>query len=156
DDHVEIKSGSPVLIDSAEGPQRNDAPANAFDLGTVAASTVFTGLTLDSPQDQDWFAFRLGSAPRPGDTVTIAGLSKNDRLKLEIRNLAGQVLGSANASLETGRASLDLGALGLQADVVFRLHIFSDQVPTAYDIGFSMVDTDDLAEPNDTQATAFE
>ncbi len=34
DDRVEIASGSPVLIDGAERPQRNDAPANAFDLGT--------------------------------------------------------------------------------------------------------------------------
>ena len=156
DDQVEIASGSPILIDGAERPQRNDTPANAFDLGTVASSTIFTGLTLDSPQDEDWYAFRPGSTPRLGDTIAIAGLSRNDRLKLQIRDTADKLLGSVDADLETGRASLDLGALGLQSGVIYRLRVFSDQVPTAYDIGFSMVDTGDLAEPNDTQATAFE
>src|SRR6185503_6010130 len=78
DDVVQIRSGRPILTDQTEKPERNDEPGEAFDLGRIDGDLTFTGLTLDSPTDEDWYVFVLGQTPQQGDSLTISGLSDQD------------------------------------------------------------------------------
>ncbi|HEX2473147.1 MAG TPA: calcium-binding protein, partial [Lacipirellulaceae bacterium] len=71
DDHVEIKAGNAILIDQTERPTRNDGPNQPFDLpsavvpapanGALSQGVKFTGLTIDNPNDIDWYTFALAS-----------------------------------------------------------------------------------------------
>ena len=120
-------------------------------------------MTLDSPEDEDWYLFRLERAPRLGDILNVAGLSRDDKLILEIRDTADNLLATSGA--RGGRISLRLDELGLVAGVDYRLHVSSGRTPTVYDVDFSLIttpDQPDLPESeggggrNNTQDTAYE
>ncbi len=81
-DRIEYISGSPILIDQTDARNNgvgNGDQAHAFDLAVAAAPSNpsgfriagqyrFTGLTIDSPSDEDWYAFKLGAAPSPANS----------------------------------------------------------------------------------------
>ena len=162
DDVVKILSGTPILVDETEKPSGNDTPATAFALGSVDASIRFAGLTLDSPTDEDWYAFTLGFVPQAGDLLTLAGLAKTDGLQLELwtRDTANDDLQLWKLAGTDGR--IDLGTvpanrLPLRAGNTYLLHVKSTlQNPSVYQLTFSLLGTPDLAESNDTQASAFD
>src|SRR5262249_3226217 len=62
DDHVDIQSGNAILVDQTEQRNRNDNQTHAFALtspgasaGAIAGSVQFNGLTIDNPNDVDWY-----------------------------------------------------------------------------------------------------
>ena len=155
DDRVEIRSGRPILVDAAEGRTRNDrARAMRFRSGRRSNSdTTFTGLTLDSPTDEDWYLFTLGRTPQAGDLLTVNSLSEQDQLRVELRDTADNVLLPTQTG--NGRISVQLGGLHLQAGTSYRLHISSNATPTIYDISVAFTDTLDLAGDNASAEAAF-
>ena len=50
----------------------------------LASSVVFTGLTVDNPEDQDWYAFRLADNPDPDARLVLTSGSPIDGLGLTI------------------------------------------------------------------------
>ncbi|MEM8911271.1 MAG: LamG-like jellyroll fold domain-containing protein [Planctomycetota bacterium] len=105
DDIVEIRSGNAILVDRAESSvgttglaSRNDIPAQAFDLfssnegvnTTFGGKAIddgvvtFTGLSIDSPADEDWYAFTLADVPTVAGKITLASGSPIDNLGLEL------------------------------------------------------------------------
>ena len=91
-DQVEIKAGNAILIDKTERPTRNDDPNAAFDLTSAVGSlpvagqlnqgVQFTGLTIDNPNDEDWYRFAL--ADPTGAQLTLDSISVLDRLSMEV------------------------------------------------------------------------
>ncbi|HSB69073.1 MAG TPA: ELWxxDGT repeat protein [Candidatus Methylomirabilis sp.] len=158
DDIVKYAAGSPILIDKGESPARNDTAVHAYSLGAISTSTRVEGVTLDSPDDIDWYSFTLGFTPRTGDTISTISLSLIDAITLQLYGEDGTTLiGTANADAVTGRASLDLVGLGLTPGTSYRLKVSSaGHVPTIYEIAFSSLDTADAAEVNNTLDTAFQ
>jgi len=76
DDVVNIRGGNPILVDKAESVTpdnglrgRNDDPEHAFELALTAAGGEFNGLTVDNPDDADWFSFT--GLPRFSDPVVM-------------------------------------------------------------------------------------
>ncbi len=78
-DRVEYVSGKPILIDTTDVRAANEVGngdrLHAYDLGgrlvkenksgdgKLDRNTLFTGLTIDSPTDIDWYRFQLKNAP---------------------------------------------------------------------------------------------
>jgi Ca2+-binding RTX toxin-like protein len=154
DDRVEIRSGRPILVDVADSGERNDEPADAFDLGSVGGDHTFQNLTLDSPTDEDWYLITLGQTPQAGDTLTIKSLSEQDQLRIEIRDTADNILLPTQSG--NGKIIVPLGGLNLQAGLQYRFHISSNATPTIYDVLFAFTSTADLAGDNSSATTAFE
>jgi Ca2+-binding RTX toxin-like protein len=157
DDVVRYASGSPILIDAAEGASRNDTLANAYALGGISRSTRIDGVTLDSSDDIDWYSFTLDFMPQVGDNLSVLGLSLTDELRLDLYDETGETLiTSVNASTETGRALIDIQNLGLSQGTAYRVRISSEgHVPTIYALEFSALATPDQAENNNSIDTAY-
>ena len=49
----------------------------------IAGNRLFTGLTLDSPTDEDWYRFRLDPS-QPPSTLRLTSISPQDRITLAI------------------------------------------------------------------------
>ncbi len=84
DDVVEIAAGNAILVDKAETiGTRNDFPEVAARLELPAQGGVFMGLTIDNPDDVDWFRF----TPRESmavSAITVQGVSPLDELSLAV------------------------------------------------------------------------
>jgi hypothetical protein len=73
DDKVVISSGNAILVDKAELGKRNDLPQYATVVAddpaaadpVLTASRTLEGLTIDNPEDLDWFRFRLSAQAAP-------------------------------------------------------------------------------------------
>ena len=89
----------------------------------------------------------------PATSLAVRGLSEQDRLRVELRDMDDNVLLPVQSG--NGRIDVSLAGLGLQAGTQYRLHVFSDRTPTVYDVALAFVSTPDLAESNDTIDTAF-
>jgi Ca2+-binding RTX toxin-like protein len=153
DDRVTVVPGQPILIDRTEPPAHDQSPANAYDLGDVDGARLFVGLTVDGPTDEDWFRFRLSSAPDAGDAVVLTSLSPDDRVTFELVGFLNGQYVTLDVADTRGRIRLD----GVKRDNfqlaagVYWLHVKTDQVPTVYQLEFA---TADRAEPNNTRPTA--
>src|SRR5262249_50572791 len=140
-----------------EQPERNDDPEGAFALGTISSSKEFTGLTIDSPEDEDWYTFQPGLDPKSGDLLVIAGLSKTDGLTAEIRDTGDNLLPAFVPTDGTaGAVTIDLSKAHLAAGQTYRLHIKSDQRPTVYTMRFDLLSTPDSAESNNDLGSAHD
>ena len=105
DDYVEIRSGNSILVDKAESSTpvgrfrgRNHIPLQAFELLSpvgigvqtafddtpVTSGVSFTGLTIDNPEDEDWFHFTLAEDASAGALIELKSGSPIDELGLEI------------------------------------------------------------------------
>ncbi|MCA9125996.1 MAG: DNRLRE domain-containing protein, partial [Planctomycetales bacterium] len=181
DDVVTIRSGNAILVDRAESARgntglasRNDIPAQYFDLfGPSQAADVdpldlvafdateldskavtFTGLSLDNPDDQDWFGFQLTESGNAAGSISLASGSPIDNLEMkiylasDIDPATGQLLEGATpvgpASTTTGDASQIADLSSLAVDVPYVLQISGNQIPTLYDLRFNL---NGIAEP---------
>ncbi|MEK7423609.1 MAG: hypothetical protein AAB131_07175, partial [Actinomycetota bacterium] len=97
DDRVVISSGNAILVDKGEAPNRNDLPEFATVVGDDASgadpsltqSVTLKGLTIDNPQDVDWFRFTLDSDAPDGAQILLSSASNLDGLSLELFEVAG-------------------------------------------------------------------
>src|SRR5579883_1848298 len=162
-DTITVQSGNTILPDKTEGPNRNDTQATAYNLGTISASQVFSGLTIDNPKDQDWYQFQLTNPPKKGDVLTVSSISLQDGMVLEVWNSKNQLITSA---VESGQ--LDLSKL--TANTPYFLHVYDNLIPTTYQLAFKLqagtvIGSTNLGAPpadlteangrNDTQASAY-
>ena len=121
DDVVKIQAGNAILSDKAENSapvgrprSRNDIAQQAFPLTSVvngttqtfsgqtlptgaSAGALFTGLTIDSAADVDWFSFTLATNATANSKFELASASIIDNLQLTIFN--------ANANGTAGTAA---------------------------------------------------
>ncbi len=143
DDRVEIVSGNAILIDRAEigTPQggfrgRNDTPERAFDLdieGPNRDGLILTNLTIDNPNDTDWFRF----TPQTGlsqATFGVVGNSPDDNLLISIHTPNGSDDPPSVSGLEPSAGPLDLSSLVVGETYLLRVQ--SDLRPTIYDLKF--------------------
>ncbi|WP_420887211.1 hypothetical protein, partial [Candidatus Litorirhabdus singularis] len=141
DDRVTILGGTSILADKAELGTRNDSAAFAHALGgtlgasdvAIAAVTTFAGLTLDNPQDQDYFSFRLGFAGELQLTVNadFAGFT------YEV-SIIDPVSGEAVQSIQVVPGATIGTLTGLAADTGYLIRVSSpDLVPAVYSLTFA-------------------
>ncbi len=171
-DRVEYVSGKPILIDQTDSRAASDVGngkiSRAYDLGRrlapatgqILGNHVVTGLTIDSPTDQDWYKFQLAAVPVAGDTIHITSISPLDRLSFELVHLVDDELGGlvpkTVADVASDAADKTIGLYGLEglelaAGTDYYLHVRTDQVPTIYEISFALGGGN-----NTTQDTATE
>ena len=92
DDRVVISSGSSILVDKAEAGKRNDLPEFATLVAddknattpVLTANRTLDGLTIDNPNDADWFRFHLASAAATGASIVLSSASDLDGLTLQL------------------------------------------------------------------------
>uniref|UniRef100_UPI00356A9D5F LamG-like jellyroll fold domain-containing protein n=1 Tax=Stieleria sp. TaxID=2795976 RepID=UPI00356A9D5F len=174
DDVVKIQSGNAILVDKTESSigatglkSRNDIPAQAFNLLTprrnsllgppvnaafdetelVSGQIRFSGLSIDSPTDVDWYTFRLTEMPNPGGKIELASGSPIDDLGLKIYEVdplatddplnKDNIILVATGTTAGNRGEVSLG--GLAAGTTYYLEVASPNiVPTVYDLGFNV------------------
>ena len=117
DDRVEILAGNAILIDQTENARRNDIPDRAFDLVAVAQndgslsltqSTTFVGLTIDNPNDVDWYQFALSATDDA--QLSLSSASSIDGLSLQVFGPSDQGLPLADGTIVAPVVTtLDLG-----------------------------------------------
>ncbi|MFM8494677.1 MAG: hypothetical protein ACKOEM_04020, partial [Planctomycetia bacterium] len=163
-DRVEYVSGRPILIDRGEttNATRNDSFGLPFALHTaagepngIAGNRLFTGLTLDSPTDEEWYRFRLDPSQPPA-TLRLTSISPQDRITLSVvavqadgtpavvkvgdRDLAitqGAAADDSAGSFIEATGVLSLPLAGLTAGVDYLIRVKSDRVPTVYELEFA-------------------
>ncbi len=137
DDRIEFKSGQPILPDLTE-VKGNSTSLTAYNLqskdepGTSIYRTI-TGLTLDSPTDEDWYRFKLNAAPKAGDSITATSLAASDAISLELYKVSSgtatlinsgyslAIRGVADAvanGVLTGNVSFDISVDGLASKTI--------------------------------------
>ena len=87
DDTVVISGGNVVLADRAEFfQQRNDTAANAYPLSPapIDKSSSYTGLTIDSPDDVDWYRFSLAQDAADNAQFALDSASNLDGLQVAL------------------------------------------------------------------------
>ena len=139
---VTLAVGTEVVLVLTAAP---DDPA-VTELGFAALSVVtgktltgtvgFQNLTLDGPEDVDYFRFELGAVPGADAAITASSLSERDGLTLTLR--APDLTPLAASS--DGRISL-----AGRAPVEYLLEVRSNRVPTRYTLVFDVDDGAGLA-----------
>ncbi len=110
DDTVTIAGGNVILSDRAEFfEQRNDTAANAYPLSAapIGQSSGYTGLTIDSPDDVDWYRFSVAQDADDDAQLTLDSTSDLDGLQVALF----EALSVADAP-DTRGAALALGDYG--------------------------------------------
>ncbi|MEL6109218.1 MAG: LamG-like jellyroll fold domain-containing protein, partial [Planctomycetota bacterium] len=107
----------------------------------ITRNTTYSGLTIDNPQDVDWFTFRFNEAPDADAEIYLKSGSSIDALGLAIFP-AGADTSDPNNQLNaatlrtTGQASA-ISLAGLSMDQTYWLRVDSPNVvPTIYDLTF--------------------
>ncbi len=81
DDIVKITAGNAILVDTYDESGRNDRAATASDLGTLPGSLSITDLSIDSPEDVDWYKVRFAQSPSGGQ-LQVRSASSQDGMSL--------------------------------------------------------------------------
>jgi len=171
-DTITVQSGNTILPDQTEGATRNDTLATAYNLKTISAAQVLSGLTIDNPNDQDWYQFTLATAlgTHAQGVLTASSISLNDGLVVEVRDQNGNLVLDSNGNplqMTAGLSQIDLSQL--TTGTTYYLHVYDNLVPTIYQLDFKLQGTGstavELSAPapdqtetngrNDTQASAF-
>ncbi|MEM9645555.1 MAG: hypothetical protein AAF989_11240, partial [Planctomycetota bacterium] len=158
DDLVEFAGGAALLVDQADNGQRNDVPgapddpSRAYDLGVLDATTLYQNLTLDSPNDVDWFEINL-SEGRFGlsGQITVDSVAATDDLILELFELEpdGPLLSVGTVATLSSGASADpkkpsrwtmpVGNFGFDDGFRYFIRVRSGaEIPTLYDLGINI------------------
>ena len=178
-DAIDMKSGQPLLPDITDNGVgsttwgiNNDSTRTAYDLttdpsihGAVDGDLLIQGLTIDGRHsdgsfDQDWYRFHFGSAPAAGDAITVTSLSVNDGIVVQLYQATTSQPQTADdldlicTSDSSGR--LELGGHSLVAGTDYYLHVYTDEIPTIYQLQFSTKDWIDRISPNDDLASAYD
>lgn len=147
DDRVEIRSGNSILVDKAEASipvgglrGRNDIPSQAYDLNLpkdLNQGATFTGLTIDNPDDQDWFSFELANPTQTNLVLKTA--SPIDKVTVQVFTTA-RITDSNVAPLITasGLQSITRSLSSLARGQKYLLKVSDDKTPTIYDIKFEV------------------
>ena len=150
DDHVEIRSGNPILSDLAEFGTtgdgligRNDDFNRAFAVALPARGQVLDSLTLDNAEDEDWFALEIAAPVPAGASVSVQPASVVDEITLRLFDGPSEV--DAVTALPGAIATLSLDGLGLVPATTYALQVISNLTPTIYQM------TVDLRAPVDTE-----
>lgn len=145
DDRVIYVSGKPILIDQTEtSPSgRNDNRDAAFNLTPhLSGNTTFTGLTIDNPNDDDWYKFQLPAIPESGAYLKITSISRLDKLSVELVRLIpdaqGQVQEERVSYVGSDVADKIISLAQLTKGTDYYLHVWTDRVPTVYEIDCSL------------------
>ena len=113
DDTVTIAGGNVILSDKAEFfDQRNDTQASAYVLGnpTLDQTATYAGLTIDNPDDVDWFKFVLAHTPGANAKLTLDSQSSQDGLVLSLfdtNTAAATAVGAGAVQLGRDRTDQD-------------------------------------------------
>ncbi len=105
DDVVQVAPGHAILIDQTERPRRNDQAIRSFELVRATGSTgtalntsvIFSGLTIDNPNDVDWY--RASFSVTAGATLSLGSLALTDGLSLQIYGVYSNGLPVGNNNL---------------------------------------------------------
>ena len=97
DDHVEILAGNAILVDQTESVgdgARNDTSDTAYGFSDadspLSTNTTFSGLTIDNPEDKDWYSllFDAGLGDGNGDLlhgkIFLRSVAVTDGLKIRL------------------------------------------------------------------------
>ncbi|MEM7314292.1 MAG: calcium-binding protein, partial [Planctomycetota bacterium] len=144
DDRIEIRGGNAILIDAAEKSRsengfrvRNDLAETAYNLDKAKDGATYTGLTIDNPNDVDWYAFDLSSSL---DSLRVTGASPADQLSARIYPASRSIdssVGSVRTISGTQSLEIDLAELRESEGVgTYLLELRTDQTPTIYDLAF--------------------
>ncbi|MCA9140253.1 MAG: hypothetical protein KDB00_25960, partial [Planctomycetales bacterium] len=173
-DRIEFVPGTPILVDATESTldefgnysiHRNDTPEQAFDLGTITFNKGkrFLGLTLDSPEDEDWYRFSLAVDAFADELLTLKSLGgQYDRMTVEIFAPSQFDAPGANpdpllrVDANAQETRLALGAMSttpLSAGE-YLLRIASDRIPTRYELEFARQSGFQQFDDNDSVETA--
>ncbi|MCX7893546.1 MAG: PA14 domain-containing protein, partial [Burkholderiales bacterium] len=96
DDRVTISGGNVILADKSEGATRNDTAAFSYRLGSpdgLDTSKQFTRLSIDNPDDADWYRFSLAAPPDPQAKLVLSSASDLDGLAVALFAADGTNLG---------------------------------------------------------------
>ncbi|WP_372894369.1 LEPR-XLL domain-containing protein, partial [Stieleria sp.] len=176
DDVVEIQAGNAILVDRSESSTgltglrgRNDVPVQAFQLLTPNEDAqnvafdghavdqgivTFTGLSIDNPDDIDWYSFELNASDLSVATIQTQSGSPIDHLDLRVYAASdidagtGKLVDGATPILQgtTGDdESVISGVSALAANTQYILRIESNKVPTLYDLRFNLAGLSDDA-----------
>jgi Ca2+-binding RTX toxin-like protein len=111
-----------------------DQSATGEELGS---SVTYQDLTLDSPDDVDYYRFRLAAAGDPDAVLTVASISDTDGIRIDLLD--------SNANLLRSGTDRSLSLEGLGAGE-YLLEVRSNRIPTVYDLLFDLGDGQQPAE----------
>lgn len=138
DDRIINRSGTAILVDKTEQGSirgvsaRNDVAAQAFDLGTITADRTLAKLTIDSPDDTDFYKFRLSEKASLSANITLASLNTaDDKFNFQIFTPDDLIQPKAEGTLQVLLAALD-------PNTDYLLRIVDDKRPTIYDLQFNL------------------
>lgn len=159
DDRVEFSSGAPLLVDLADTEGRNEVlgdpndPSNAYLLPSFDQTTLFTALTIDHPQDVDWYELDFnGMTLGASGAITVDSVSVDDEISLDffVENEGALTLVESGKLLDEDPIEANKSSrVGLELDAGF---VFSDkssarylirvssesEIPTQYDLGVQL------------------
>jgi hypothetical protein len=146
---------APLQGGQPDWAEPNDTRAAATDLSQVAGAHAWTGLSIGSSSDQDWFRFQTATAAIIGQCVAIIFDGTLGALGLELYDAGGNLITSA-----TGTTNRDeIGLAGLAAGTYYiRVYGLGGATNPAYSLSINAPQllAADWAEPNDTQSAAFD
>ncbi len=94
DDRVEYSSGTAILVDIADSDPRNEVVGDAndftaaYDLDRIRDSVYYEKLTLDSPDDVDWFTFTVDELRFDDDAqFVVDSLSDEDAIEFDVLSI---------------------------------------------------------------------
>jgi Ca2+-binding RTX toxin-like protein len=124
-----LELGLPAtLVDSAGFVKRNDSPDFAYEVTGSSAqnalldvSTILTGLTIDNPDDIDWYSFALANAPLAGARILLRSASSLDELTLSLFDASDPANSVGSATVQLSPDATDSGQS-------------SDVIATAYEL----------------------
>lgn len=142
DDRVEIRGGNAILVDKAESAApdgglagRNDLASQAYAVPLTSSGIQLDNLTIDNPNDADWFAFTLAA----NGTLNVVSESPIDKFTVNVYPASRATDDLVPAILTTTATAgqsiaLDLSMLAIGAD--YLLEVTNNQTPTIYGIEF--------------------
>jgi hypothetical protein len=124
-----LELGLPATtVDSAGFVKRNDSPDFAYEVTGSSAqnalldvSTILTGLTIDNPDDIDWYSFALANAPLAGARILLRSASSLDELTLSLFDASDPANSVGSATVQLSPDATDSGQS-------------SDVIATAYEL----------------------
>jgi hypothetical protein len=146
--------GTPTAI-PPDRFEPDETKATAADLGTIQGVKSYGNLTIDNPNDQDWYKFQTSALGAGDSAVVIAFDPTAGPLDLQVYDASGDLVGSSSAA-----ASIKLISLaGLPAGTYYA-HVSGHNGATSpnylltIDGPAGATIPADAYEPNDTLATA--
>jgi len=163
---VEVSHEATLAIANANDAAKSLLGAIDDELGvegtpaiTLSRSLNYTGLTIDSPTDVDWYNFQLASGTelKPGDAIQLTSVSLNDNVALELHRY-DETSRTFNLITQSTDGRIELDGSGIDAGEQYFIKVSTDRIPTVYQIEFVTGDFLEGASGNDSvdQATEIE